>query len=566
MRIKSLLFFFLFLFNTYSFAFLGKKISEAPLFNNLGTLNFSVSTKNPLAQRFFEQGLMLYYGFEWGEAIRSFKEATRLDPTCGMCYWGLALALGSKINAPMSGNEYKDARAAIQKAVSLKNYETPHEQGYINALALRFQHPPKKITSAKVTTFSCHTASTTFDKSTPKEILAYSNAMEKLIKKYLNDQHAKALYAWALFETIEWNFWDIQGKINPVTPKIIAILKEVLDKEPLHAGANHYYVHVIETSPTPEEALESANRLQTLVPGSEHLIHMPTHIYMLTGRFHEGSASNLQATAVFNEYNNACRAQGFEPEINYLYFHNYDFLRSTATFEGRKALALSAAQSMVSPPFAAWLANEPSLQWYIPIPSYVKARFGMWKEVLKEAKPPKRYQYALGMWHYAQGMALLHLNNKMAARQELVQLSHIIRQGPNNENLQKNGIHLLKIAKAILQANIADANHDPQSTFHYLQKAMKLQQNMRYHEPPDWYFPVMEILADAYLKWGYPEKAIEYYQQDLKQFPKNGWALYGLAKSLQQLGKTQEANDIFQQFSEAWKYADIVHPVSMFEN
>ncbi|WED41823.1 tetratricopeptide repeat protein [Legionella cardiaca] len=565
MGIRFLLAIIIFYIAQFSFAATSNPKLEAPLFTNLGSTHFPIATKVSLTQRFFDQGLVLYYGFEWGEAIRSFKEAVRLDPQCGICYWGLALVLGSKNNAPMSGTEYEEAKNAIEKAISLDNYVTPIERAYIKALATRFKHQPNKALQIPLASiFSCHETDNVYDKSSPQELLAYSQAMERLIKDYPKDSHAKALYAWALIEVIEWNFWDIQGKINPVTPKIISVLKEALETDKLHVGANHYYIHVIETSPKPEEALDNANLLRTLVPGSEHLVHMPTHIYLLTGRYHEGTESNLQAIAAFDAYNKACHEQGFKPEINYLYFHNYDFLRTTATMEGRRSLALSAAKSMIKEPFPTWLAHQPSLQWFIPISYYVKARFGMWEELLNENKPPAQYQYALGMWHYTQGMAFIHLDKQKEAANELHQLNKIIQAGPSEQTLQEKGIQLLKIARTVLQASIANAHKEKQSTLSYLQIAVNLQQNMRYHEPPDWYFPAKEMLADAYLKWGDPKEAIRLYQQDLKQYPQNGWALYGLAKALKQLGKTAEAAQVYEEFKRAWKYSDIPIPVSLF--
>lgn len=536
---------------------------QAPLFDNLGSFHFPISTKIPLAQRFFDQGLIFYYGFEWGESIRSFKEAARLDPNCGMCYWGLALALGSKINAPMSGHEYADAKIAIREALSHKEYAVSFEQAYINALALRFQHQPKK-TIPSTGTFSCHIANTTFDSSTKQEILNYAQAMKQVTETYPSDNNAKALYAYALFDTVGWSFWDSHKKINPITPDLIATIKSILSNDKLHIGGNHYYVHVIEQSPKPEDALESANRLRTLVPGSEHLVHMPTHIYFLTGQYHEGSQSNIQAIAAFKTYNQICHAQGFGPEINYLYLHNYDFLRTTAAMEGRRQLALSAAQEMLEPPFPAWLANDPSLQWFIPIPYFVEARFGMWDNILKESKPNEKYQYALGMWHYARGLAFAHAGNITVAKNESSALKKIIDKGPADNNLQKNGIHLLKIADSILKATLANIQGNENLTISHLKTAIKIQDDMGYHEPPDWYFPAKEALGDAYLHWNHPKQAINMYEQDLKQYPKNGWALFGLAKSLRQLGKNQAADHIENEFKEAWKYSDIPAPISLF--
>ncbi len=535
---------------------------QAPQFNNLGSFHHEVSTTIPLAQQFFDQGFVLFYGFEWGESIRSFKEATRLDPNCGMCYWGLALALGNKINAPMTGHEYSDAQSAIQKALSLKAYETPAEQDYIKALSLRFQHAPKF--SNEVGVFSCHTPSSQQDESTPKEMIAYSNAMKKMVEKYPTDNDAKALYAYALFNRISWKFWDANAKINPITPTIIKILKSTLANNPLDIGGNHYYIHVIEQSPQPKDALASADRLKTLVPGSEHLVHMPAHIYFLTGRYHQGTEANLQAIEAFKQYNKTCYAQGFEPEINYLYFHNYDFLRTTAAMEGHKKLALSAAKQIIDKPFSSWLVNRPTLQWFIPIPYFVEARFGMWKELLNEPMPKSDYQYALGMWHYVQGMALAHTGHIKDSEKELSNLKKIIAKGKTDSNLGKEGLNLLKIANEILAATIANFQGNEKSTLTHLILAAKIQHDMGYHEPPDWYFPVKQALGDAYLKWGHPQKAKEMYEQDLHQYPQNGWSLYGLAKSLRALGENEKAAHIEEEFKKAWKDADIPAPISLF--
>lgn len=535
--------------------------TEAPLFNNLGSFHFPISTTVPLAQRFFDQGLILYYSFEWGESIRSFRESTRLDPHCGMCFWGLALALGDKNNAPMNGHEYQDAKSAIEQALLLKQYETKVEQDYIQALANRFQHTAKKLATK---TFSCHPFNPESDKSSNQELLAYENAMKKMIASYPNDNNAKALYVYALFDSLDWKFWDASFKINPRTPQMIDLLQSILSKEPLHIGANHYYVHVLEQSPEPIKANDSAKRLETLVPGSEHMVHMPTHIYFLTGRFHDATNSNLNAIAAYQQYNHTCEQQGFAPEINYLYLHNYDFLRTTAAMEGNKTMALKATQELLKPPFAAWLAKEPSLQWFIAVSYFVKARFGMWQEILNEKAPSPQYQYALGMWHYVRGLADVKNNKIKDAEDESHKLAALIQKGPSSSNLGRGGVNLLMIAANILNATIADARDDENATIAYLNGALKIQHDMGYHEPPDWYFPVKEALADAYLKWNHPKEALELYQQDLQQYPKNGWALFGLAKSLKANGQEKAAQDIESEYKQAWRHADIAAPIGFF--
>lgn len=548
-----------------SFAYAGKNRLQAPLFNNIGTLNHPVSTSVPLAQRFFNQGLTLFYGFEWGESIRSFREATRLDPHCGMCFWGLALALGAKANAPMNGHEYIDAQAAIKKAMSLSQYTTSSEQAYIQALQLRFRHAPKKNKSSG--TFTCHATAAESESSSTQELRDYANAMANVIIQDKKDNDAKALYAYALFDVISWKFWDSNGKINPETNVILKTLDSILANNKLHIGGNHYYVHVIEQSPHPADALASAERLQYLVPVSEHLVHMPTHIYFLTGRYHAATRANQQAIAAYNHYSDICRRQGFEPEITYLYHHNFDFLRTTAAMEGRRQLAMSAARELLENLPASWIARNPDLQWFVPIPFYVEARFGMWNDILREAKPNANYLYANGMWHYARGLAYVYTGDLKAAEAEAASLNRIIKNkpGPGESNLGGNGKKLLQIARAVLAAVRADAHDDEKATILRLKVAAKLQHDMGYHEPPDWYFPVQQALGDAYLKYGHIPEALVSYQQDLQQYPENGWSLYGLVKTYRKAGEKQKAQQAELSFKHAWRYADSPIPMAWFQ-
>lgn len=537
---------------------------QAPKFNYV-PFNFPITTTSEQAQTMFNQGMLLYYGFEWGESTRSFKEAARLDPNCAMCYWGVALSLGSKMNAPTIGTEYKQARDAIQTALSMQKHTNQMERALIKALALRFAHLPQQhptMKTNKSSTFSCHNADSKFDASTKLEKLKYANAMEKVCLKFPNN-NVKTLHAYAL---IEWGFWNVFPENKLLTYRIAKILESVIKNDPMHVGANHYYIHIIEPSSEPARALVSADRFKALAPNTEHLVHMPAHIYFLTGRFHEASEANQRAIEAFKVYDATCLQQGFQPEINYLYFHNYDFLRSSASMEGRKQLALSAAQQMVQPPFAQWFKNEASLQWFIPIPWFVQARFGVWDELLKAPKPEDKYQYALGMWHYVRGMAYVHLNNQIAkANKENAALEKIIQIKPSDKILGDKGVKLLKLAQHVLLAFIADANSNEKATISNLEAAMKIQDTLGYHEPPDWYFPVSEALGDAYLKWGHGKAALRIYHKNLKELPQNGWGLFGLANTFRQLGKPEKANAVDAQFKAAWKNADIPFPVSYFK-
>jgi tetratricopeptide (TPR) repeat protein len=533
---------------------------HAPLFNDLGTFHRKITTNTHLAQRFFDQGLVFFYSFEWGESVRSFKEATRLDPECGMCYWGLSLASGYKGNAPMNGHEYSDAKAAIEKALLLGNNETPAERALIKALALRFQHVPK--ISKKTGAFSCHANGG--ENASPAEILSYAMTMKKLTAKFPADNDILAIYSYALFDVVQWKFWDNQGKINAYTPQLIKTLGTILANDNQHVGANHYYVHVLEQSAHPKTANSNSELLKTLVPGSEHLVHMPAHIDFLTGRYHEGTEANENSIAVYKEYTKICRQQGFKPEITFLYQHDFDFLRTTASMEGRSTLALQAARELMANLPTSTIAANSDLQWFIPIPSYVQARFGMWDDILKNPMPDAKYQYAVGMWHYVRGMALAHTEHLKDASTELLKLQQVIRAGTSPASLGKSGLNLLKIANEVLIATLANFHGDEKSTLMHLKTAAQIQFDMGYHEPPDWYFPLKEIQADANLKWGHVKEAMALYNADLKQYPKNGWALYGLAEAFRQAGDNGKADQAESEFKEAWKYADAATPPQMF--
>lgn len=530
---------------------------RAPLFDNLGHYHHAITTSEPLAQQFFDQGMVLYYGFEWSESIRSFKEATRLDPQCAMCYWGLALSLAYKTNAPMTGKEFQDGTIAIKKAMELAKNASPIEQDYIQSLSHFYQHPTTSPTMASG--FSCHHQNQDNDEG----MKDYLGALNKISMKYPNDHDLKDLFAAATFWYIA-NHTEMNKSTNPKVIAAINAVKSVLAEDKSDIGANHYYIHLIEGFDHPEEAMASADRFKTLVPGSEHLVHMPAHIYFLTGHYHDASEANQNAINAFDDYHKICREQGFEPEMNYLYFHNYDFLRSSAAMEGRKKLAIATARQLVDQPFSSWLDQEASLQWFIPIPYFVKARFGVWDELLDEPMPNAKYQYAVGMWNYSHGMALAHTGDVKHAEKNEAELQKIIQKGPAENSLGKNGQSLLKIAYEILSATLADQRHDEKSEIEHLKSAVKLQQAMHYHEPPDWYFPVKEALAEAEMEWNHPKDAIPFFKEDLKQYPQNGWALYGLMLAQRQAGNQQDALKTENEFKLAWHAADIPEPVLLF--
>ncbi len=328
----------------------------APLFNDLGNHRHPISTKSPQAQRYFNQGLILAYGFNHGEAKRSFEEAIRLDPSCAMCYWGVAIALGPNINKPMDAADVPLAWDALQAAKRLSSNASEKERAYIKALESRYSPQPVSDRQA-------------LD-------LAYANAMREVMKSYSQDLDAATLFAEALMDTMPWAYYLEDRRPKAVTEELIKALELVIAKDPQHPGANHFYIHAVEASSYPERALPSAKRLGSIAPGAGHLVHMPSHIYLRVGRYHDATLANEEAVKADQSYITQCRAQGFYP-IAY-YPHNQHFLWYTSMMEGRSEFSLRTAREIDQMNEHQNLAEG---KRFSPLLVLTLARFGRWDEV-----------------------------------------------------------------------------------------------------------------------------------------------------------------------------------------
>ncbi|MBI2791822.1 MAG: hypothetical protein HYX61_07680 [Gammaproteobacteria bacterium] len=534
----------------------------APLFTNLGNSHHPIATQIPLAQRYFDQGLILFYGFDSGESIRSFREAIHLDPNCAMCYWGLALALSSKNNMPLDGHEKQDAFDAIKKAQQHVDPSNVSEKAYIEALSSRLSSvtssPEKTPENVLVPADVMYCGG---GLSTSKEAQDYANAMREVVQQFPKDIDAKNLYVFSLFDVAKWHFWSREGNPYPNTAEIMKTLDSALAMNPKNIAANHYYIHVVEQSPHPEQALPNADFLLNAVPGAEHLVHMPSHIYLLTGRYYDASVANQKANESLKQYEADCLSQGFKPEINYLYYHNLHFLWASSMMDGQSELAFKAAKELARQIPVNSLKNDSYLQMFLPVIYFTQARFGKLDEILKETQPIAESQYAMGMWHYARGVAYTHLNKIKEAKNELAKLQVITQQKPDKGNFEKFGEDDLRIGEQVLSALLADKVGQNEVMIEHWKKAMKLEDNLGYKEPPAWYFPIREAFGNALLKTHNAVEAEAVFKQDLKQYPNNGWALFGLEKSLRAQGKNKEADDAKQSFQKAWDRADITLPI-----
>jgi len=514
-----------------------------PLYSDLGTWSHAVTTRVPNAQKFFDQGLRLCYGFNHDEAIRAFHEAARLDPACAMAWWGVAYAVGPNINLPMDDAHAAIANEAIAKAQALKSGVSAHDRAWIEALAPRYSTDPQARRAALDS--------------------AYANAMKALAARYPDDLDAATLAAEALLDLNPWNQWTIDGKPNPGTTEIVARLEAVLAKRPDHPGANHFYIHAVEASDHPERANAAAARLETLVPGAGHLVHMPSHIYARTGRYEDAAERNRIAAAVDEKYIAEQKPDGIYPLMYYT--HNLQFLWFTAGMEGRSAESIAAARKTAGNLPPELISAMPMLELGPPYPILALARFGRWNDVLAEPPMSPAWRYANGLDHYARGLARAGLGEFAAARAELDSVDAAARLVPPDQPVSINFAGpLLRLAARTLGGEIARHEKKYDDAVKRLRAAVAIEDSLHYDEPPTWYFPVREALGQALLDAGKPADAEAVYREDLRRHPENGWSLFGLAAALRAQGKAADAAAVDARFRKAWARADVTLTASVF--
>jgi tetratricopeptide (TPR) repeat protein len=508
----------------------------APFLNPIWNHNFPITTTSPESQDFFNQGLFYLYAFNHAEAERSFKEAARLDPNCAMCYWGVALVLGPNINRPMPEEHFAETYKYSQKAFELSDAVTNKEKALILALSKRYEENPSEDRME-------------FD-------LGYANEMRFVSQRYREDLDIATLFAESLMDLVPWDYWLEDGSPKPETREAHAVLDYVLEKDPDHAGANHYYIHSVEAI-HPNLAIRCADKLKELAFPSGHLIHMPSHIYVTQGMYHEASIANQEAILVDEDYIERCNAQGFYPALYYP--HNLHFLWFASSMEGRSKVSIDAAKKIVTKVPREMVIKVPQLQRFYTIPLFSLVRFGKWDEILKEPKPDDAFGYTQTIWHYARGMAFAKKGNLKKATDELEK----VKDGIKSEGVQSVDdpgfptIGMSEIAAHVLQGEMEGQNNNFEKKVERLQAAVKVQDNFIYMEPPYFYYPVRQSLGAALLEANRAEEAEAVYREELEKFPKNGWSLFGLHKSLTLQNKTEEAKEIYQQFEKAWSHADI---------
>lgn len=510
-----------------------------PFFEGLGDYSFPITTNNDLAQQYFEQGFKLTIAFNHAEAVRSFRYAIKQDESCAMCYWGLAYALGPNYNAGMEPEVVTVAYTAVKNALRLKDKVSPREAALIDAIAKRYPMAPLEDRS-------------NYDK-------AYADAMRKMVQQFPKDHLAATLLAEAIMDMHPWDLWEKDGAPKPWTGEIISLLEGVLAENRNHPIAIHMYIHATEASQQPEKALPFVAKLPEVTPGAGHLVHMPSHTYIRTGLYYEGMLVNEEAIIVDSNYVSSCHAAGLYPLA---YFpHNYHFLTACAGFAGAGQTSIGAAQRMVNQLDTNIMRVEGyrTIQHFWIIPLYVQVKFSKWDHILATPQPAAELLYPNAIWHYARGMAFNGKGQVEKAKAELEALQVFV----NNETLDKETIWdintmgaLIDIADLVLSAEIASTEKNYDQAISLFEKAVALEDQLNYNEPPDWFFSVRHHLGSTLLVAGQYAKAEVVYRRDLEVFRETGWALHGLAQALKKQGKDQEAKAIRARFDKAWAHAD----------
>jgi tetratricopeptide (TPR) repeat protein len=514
------------------------------LYDSLGTYSHRVTTASPEAQRWFDQGLRLVYGFNHHEAERAFREATRLDPRCAMCYWGIAITEGSNYNSPTDADREKRALAAVREAQRLAAGATPAERALIQALARRHADTPGA--------------------DRPALDRAYADAMREVARQFPDDLEAATFFADAMMNLRPWNLWAPDGKPHPGTEELVQALERVLARNPDHPGALHLYIHAVEAGPEPKRAEAAADRLVKLVPGAGHLVHMPSHIYWRVGRYADAESVNLQAVKSDREYFK--RAQP-SPLYRGLYYpHNIDFIWHAAGMQGRSAETIRAAGEFAAAAPPDMIAQMPDMETAPAAPIVALVRFGKWDEILRSPQPRADWLYTRGVWHYARGLAFNAKGQAAPARRELSALDAVLASVPDTRSLAFffRTRNVLQLAANVLGGEIAAKARDGATAERLLRAAVAEQDSHWFTEPPPWYAPVRHSLGAVLMELGRPADAERVYREDLRQNPENGWSLYGLAQSLKAQGKTAEAAQVDERFKKAWTRADVKLPASRF--
>jgi tetratricopeptide (TPR) repeat protein len=503
-----------------------------------------LTTASAETQRWFNQGIQLLYGFNHDEAIRSFQEAAAHDPEAPMPYWGIAYANGININDPqMNERRSTDAYRAAQQALERAGNASPAERALINAVAQRYAWPIPDDRTA-------------LDK-------AYADAMQAAFVDFPDDPDIATLYAESLMNLQPWDYWTNEGEPKGRTREFVAALEAVLDAHPNHPGANHFYIHAVEASSNPDIAVPAAERLTSIVPGSGHLVHMPSHIFIRVGRYADAAQSNIDAIEADQSYFQLAPPAQF---YNLYYAHNIHFLAYAAMMSGQYERAINAARQLEAEiPEEALRELAPIAEGVMPTTFHVLIRFGKWEQILEEPDYPEWRYVSRAVRRYARVIALSALGRTGEAREAMAEFEAAAAECPDDWWVFNNKVDtILPIARNMAWGELLFREGDYNAAFDHLRTAVEMEEALVYDEPPAWMLPIRHALGALLMSAGRHAEAEEVYHADLEKNRDNGWALLGLSQALEAQGEGAEAQRVARRFSEVWADADVLPTSSCY--
>ncbi|MEJ7767646.1 MAG: hypothetical protein WKF89_07525 [Chitinophagaceae bacterium] len=511
-----------------------------PRLTGWGNYSWKITTSSDSAQFYFDQGINMYYAFHIIESRASFDKAIRFDSSCAMGWWGKALAFGPNIN-DFGYQRPSESYSSAVKATELTGSCTGTEKALIGAMAVRY------------------TSDSTKDQNQLNAL--YRDAMAKVYQDYPRNADVLTLYADALMLLHPWDLYNHDYSPKPWTPEITEVIKKVFVLNQNHPGANHYYVHAMEASARPQDALKSAGILSELMPEVSHITHMPSHIYIRTGNYHKGIEQNDLAVKGYKKY-----LQYFEPtnEGLALYsLHNIHMKINCAQMAGNYRVAMAAAKDLQLEIPVFYLSLPGALGNYVQYlyqsALFTQVRFGRWQDILDEVAVDS-LAYTSLIQHFARGMAYARTGSTQQAENELNQ----VRAGLKNDILKEpltpfnSAYDASVIAENILAGVIAEQRKDFSKAVDHFKAAVRMEDSLVYNEPRDWLLPARHYLGNAFIKAGKYSEAITVLKTDLVINPKNGWDLTGIKTALSKLKKTAQVVQVQRQLREAWVDKDTV--------
>ena len=512
--------------------------SPEPFFEGLGSHTRKITTDSPEAQKYFDQGLDFLFGFNHSAAIRAFQAAEKVDPTCAMAHWGVALACGPHINFP---HVPQPAAELAWKELVLAQENASHasvvENALIEALGHRYANPQPEDRGP-------------LDR-------AYADAMRGVWITHGNDPDVGAFFAEAMMDLRPWDQWTADGQPQPGTEEILATLDAVLKLDVNHPLANHLYIHAVEASPHPELAEAAAGRLRELQPGLAHSVHMPSHIDIRRGRWYDAIEGNLKAIAADDHY----RAVFGPPQGLIIIYaaHNQHMLAYAAMMTGQSELAVQHIRAMVEGiPLDFVKEHAAMAESFVGLPYEVLIRFGRWDDILAAPDHPDFMPLTRALRFAARGIALAAKGDVAAAKlEQQAYLAAVTLVPPEETGGSDTRQAILPIVTPMLAGEILYRDGKVGQGLAKLREAIKAEDALPYSEPPDWILPARHSLGAALMQERRFAEAEQVYREDLARLPENGWSLFGLAQSLHHQGKEEEAVATDARFQKTWSKADV---------